>query len=85
MNEWLGDLPIWLVAENGLYYRRPAAGQHHEWEITKEEVPLPPQTNHHLKSISSSRNSSHIQSDLYMYATPCPKPAREASPQKPCP
>ena len=23
MNEWLGDLPIWLVAENGLYIRAP--------------------------------------------------------------
>ena len=24
MNEWLGDLPIWLVAENGLYIRPPS-------------------------------------------------------------
>jgi len=23
MNEWLGDLPIWLVAENGLWIRPP--------------------------------------------------------------
>ena len=23
MNEWLGDLPIWLVAENGLFFRPP--------------------------------------------------------------
>ena len=35
MNEWLGDLPIWLVAENGLFYRRPSGG---EWEQTKEDV-----------------------------------------------
>ena len=23
MNEWLGDLPIWLVSENGLFIRPP--------------------------------------------------------------
>ena len=23
LNEWLGDLPIWLVAENGLWIRPP--------------------------------------------------------------
>jgi len=38
MDEWLGDLPIWLVAENGLYYRGPMTGVHKDWQTTKEDV-----------------------------------------------
>ena len=41
MNEWLGDLPIWLVAENGLYIRAPGDEPGQEpgpWEMTREEV-----------------------------------------------
>jgi len=41
MNEWLGDLPLWLVAENGLYIRAPGApGEQHvspPWEMTMRE------------------------------------------------
>ena len=39
MNEWLGDLPLWLVAENGLYIRAPGAPgeQPPPWEMTMRE------------------------------------------------
>ena len=41
MNEWLGDLPLWLVAENGLYIRAPGApgegGVPPPWEMTMRE------------------------------------------------
>jgi len=48
MNEWLGDLPIWLVAENGLFIRPPpppatvataetaAAGA--DWEMVRDDL-----------------------------------------------
>ena len=40
MNEWLGDLPLWLVAENGLYIRAPGAPgeQPPPWEMTMLKV-----------------------------------------------
>jgi trehalose-phosphatase len=41
MNEWLGDLPIWLVAENGLWLRPPmgaAEMEPPEWEQMKEDI-----------------------------------------------
>ena len=50
MNEWLGDLPIWLVAENGLFIRPPPAVSdaamsaeavaEPEWEMSKEDLDL---------------------------------------------
>ena len=49
MNEWLGDLPIWLVAENGLFIRPPppsgsmmspttADAAESAWEMTREDL-----------------------------------------------
>lgn len=43
MNEWLGELPIWLVAENGLWVRPPPRSSdglpaEANWEMTKDEV-----------------------------------------------
>ena len=53
MNEWLGDLPIWLVAENGLFLRPPPTlpsdtlatpdiisppFETPEWEMMKEDL-----------------------------------------------
>jgi len=43
MNEWLGDLPIWLVAENGLWIRPPATTSDSTdgggaWEMLREDV-----------------------------------------------
>ena len=39
MNELLGDLPLWLVAENGLYIRAPGppGEQPPPWEMTMRE------------------------------------------------
>jgi len=43
MNEWLGDLPIWLVAENGLFVRPPVdvhavdTGAADAWEPLKDD------------------------------------------------
>lgn len=45
MNHWLGQLPVWLVAENGLYIR--CGGNDTEWICTLEEVP----ENTYLKSV----------------------------------
>jgi len=40
MNEWLGDLPIWLVAENGLFIRPPTetGDGAAAWEMLKDDI-----------------------------------------------
>ena len=45
VNEWLGDLPIWLIAENGLYFRKGGADGTKDWESTKEDVTSDPDAN----------------------------------------
>ena len=51
VNEWLGDLPIWLIAENGLYFRKGGADGTKDWESTKEDVTSDPDANAWMESL----------------------------------
>ena len=59
VNEWLGDLPIWLIAENGLYFRKGGdLDGTKDWESTKEDVTSDPDANAWMESSSRSSSTS---------------------------